>query len=74
MAIGLKLPAAVVVGSALSMSSTAIVMQMLTERGAVGSRLGRSALAILLFQDLAVVLILLMTQAFGNPGGGAGAC
>ncbi|MBS1165018.1 MAG: hypothetical protein H6R00_1043 [Proteobacteria bacterium] len=71
LAFGLTLPAAVVVGSALSMSSTAIVMQILTERGAVGSRLGRSALAILLFQDLTVVLILLMTQAFGNPGGGA---
>ncbi|WP_026791335.1 cation:proton antiporter [Pleomorphomonas oryzae] len=69
LAIGLTLPAAVVVGSALSMSSTAIVMQILTERGAAGSRLGRSALAILLFQDLTVVLILLMTQAFGNPGG-----
>lgn len=67
--VGLSLPAAVVVGSALAMSSTAIVMQMLAERGAVGSRLGRSALAILLFQDLAVVPILLMTQAFGSPGG-----
>lgn len=67
--LGLPLPAAVVVGSALSMSSTAIVMQVLAERGAAGSRLGRSALAILLFQDLAVVPILLMTQAFGNPVG-----
>ncbi|MCM5552361.1 cation:proton antiporter [Pleomorphomonas sp. NRK KF1] len=65
---GLPLPAAVVVGSALSMSSTAIVMQMLTERGAVGSRLGRSALAILLFQDIAVIPILVMTQAFGSAG------
>lgn len=67
--IGLTPPAALVVGSALSMSSTAIIMQILTERGAVGSRLGRSALAILLFQDVAVVPVLLMTQAFGNPGG-----
>lgn len=69
LASGLPLLAAVVVGSALSMSSTAIVMQLLTERGAAGGRLGRSALAILLFQDLAVVPVLLMTQAFGNPGG-----
>lgn len=65
---GLPPPAAIVIGSALAMSSTAIVMQMLTERGATGSRLGRSALAILLFQDLAVVPILLMTQAFGTAG------
>lgn len=67
-ALGLPPPAAIVIGSALSMSSTAMVMQMLTERGATGSRLGRSALAILLFQDLAVVPILLMTQAFGTAG------
>jgi len=66
--IGLSLPAALVVGSALSMSSTAIVMQLLTERGAVGSRLGRSALAILLFQDIAVIPVLVMTQAFGSAG------
>lgn len=66
--LGLPPPAAIVIGSALAMSSTAIVMQMLTERGATGSRLGRSALAILLFQDLAVVPILLMTQAFGTVG------
>ncbi|PKR90426.1 potassium transporter [Pleomorphomonas diazotrophica] len=66
---GLPLPAAIVIGSALSMSSTAIVMQILAERGAVGGRLGRSALAVLLFQDLAVIPILLMTQAFGDRSG-----
>ena len=43
-------------------------MQLLAERGAVGSRLGRSALAILLFQDIAVIPILVMTQAFGSAG------
>jgi CPA2 family monovalent cation:H+ antiporter-2 len=50
--------AAIVIGSALAMSSTATVLQLLRERGELVSRFGRIVVAILLFQDLAVIPIL----------------
>lgn len=49
---------AVVAGFALALSSTAFALQMLAERREMTSRHGRSAFAILLFQDLAVIPIL----------------
>lgn len=49
---------AVVAGFSLALSSTAFALQMLGERGELTSRHGRSAFAILLFQDLAVIPIL----------------
>ena len=50
--------AAVVIGGALALSSTAFVMQLLADRGELVTRTGRIAFAILLFQDLAVVPML----------------
>ena len=47
--------AAMVVGFGLAMSSTAIVLAWLGERGELSSASGRRAFAILLFQDLAVI-------------------
>ena len=47
--------AAIVVGLGLAMSSTAIVLAWLGERGQVSSPSGRLAFAILLFQDVAVI-------------------
>jgi Kef-type K+ transport system membrane component KefB len=47
--------AALVAGLGLALSSTALVMQILEERGQVQSSYGRKAFSILLFQDLAVV-------------------
>ena len=49
------LPAAIVAGFGLTMSSTAFVLQMLGERKELTDRHGRAAFAILLFQDLAVI-------------------
>jgi monovalent cation:proton antiporter-2 (CPA2) family protein len=54
-AFGLKLPAAIVAGFGLAMSSTAFVLQMLAEKGELASRHGRAAFAILLFQDMSVI-------------------
>ncbi len=51
---------ALVLGMAFALSSTAVVMQLLTERRAVASPLGRASFAILLLQDLAVVPILML--------------
>lgn len=54
-AMGIGWAGAVVVGGAVAMSSTAIVVKQLTEQLEMQSRHGRLALGTLLFQDLAVV-------------------
>ncbi len=50
----------VIIGSALALSSTAIVLKILNEKGEIHKLHGRFAFGILLFQDLAVIPILLM--------------
>jgi len=57
-AFGLSWQSATVIGFALAMSSTAFVLQVLAERKQLTTRYGRSAFAILLFQDLAVIPLL----------------
>jgi monovalent cation:H+ antiporter-2, CPA2 family len=53
-------------GGALSMSSTAIVSKLLAERLELESEHGRNIFGVLLFQDLAVVPLLIIIAAFGN--------
>ena len=53
-AMGLSNEASLLVGGALSLSSTAFVVRLLAERGALQSRQGRLVFSTLLFQDLAV--------------------
>ncbi|HSV29151.1 MAG TPA: monovalent cation:proton antiporter-2 (CPA2) family protein [Candidatus Omnitrophota bacterium] len=60
--------AAIVIGGGLALSSTAVVLQMLTERGELTDRHGRVAFAVLLMQDLAVVPLLMMVSAMGGQG------
>jgi CPA2 family monovalent cation:H+ antiporter-2 len=61
--------AAFALGGALAMSSTAIVSKMLTERLELESPHGRKIIGILLFQDLAVVPLLILIPSLGkNPG------
>lgn len=55
---------AIVIGMALSLSSTAIVLKVLNENGQIHSEYGRVVLGILLFQDLAVIPMLLMISIF----------
>lgn len=52
--------ASAIIGFALSLSSTALILQVLAERGELTTRHGRSAFAILLFQDLAIMPVLLI--------------
>lgn len=61
---GLEIKSAIVVGFALSLSSTAIVLKVLNENNEIHSGYGRTTLGILLFQDLAVIPILLMVSFF----------
>lgn len=66
---GLSWQASIAVGMILALSSTAIVMQTLQERGLEGTRGGRSAFAVLLFQDIAVIpIIALMPLLAGGAG------
>ncbi|HYD98091.1 MAG TPA: monovalent cation:proton antiporter-2 (CPA2) family protein [Alphaproteobacteria bacterium] len=62
--------AALVIGPVLALSSTAVALRLLADRDALGSRTGRSALAVLLLQDLAVVPLLVLIPLLGRPEGG----
>jgi monovalent cation:H+ antiporter-2, CPA2 family len=61
--------AALVIGLAFSLSSTALVVQLLADQKRLGTATGRASFAILLFQDLAVVPLLVLV---GVLGGGSG--
>ena len=67
-ALGLAPPSALTVGAALTMSSTAIVIPMLVESKRLHTGAGRASFAVLLFQDLAVAPLLVMTGAFSAGG------
>lgn len=56
----LNLGSSVVIGSALALSSTAIVMQVIAEHAEQSTRVGRLSFSILLMQDLAVIPILVL--------------
>ncbi|KQV33870.1 cation:proton antiporter [Massilia sp. Root335] len=59
--------AALALGGALAMSSTAIVSKLLTERLELESEHGRRIIGILLFQDLAVVPLLILIPSLAQP-------
>jgi CPA2 family monovalent cation:H+ antiporter-2 len=59
----------VVIGFGLALSSSAFVLQLLSERGEVGTRFGRASFGILLFQDLAVVPLLVVVPLLAVGGG-----
>lgn len=63
---GLSLTTAFIIGAALTMSSTAIVSKILMERVDLNSRHGRLSIGVLLFQDLAVIPILVLIQTLGS--------
>lgn len=60
---------ALVLGLLFSLSSTAIVLQTLTEKGLLRSPGGRSAFAVLLSQDIAVVPMLALIPLMAGAGG-----
>lgn len=57
--------AAIIIGGGLALSSTAIVLQVITEQGERSSQLGRLSLAVLIMQDLAVIPLLVLVVIFG---------
>lgn len=68
-AVGFSLKVALIAGMALSLSSTALALAPLTERGALATRGGQSAFAVLLFQDIAVIPMLAVLPLLGTAGG-----
>jgi len=66
---GLPGQAAVVLGLVLSLSSTAVVMQLMNQQHSTGTRLGQAAFAVLMLQDLAVVPILILIGALATGAG-----
>ncbi len=67
--LGLSWQGALVLGGALAMSSTAILAKLLAERYELNTEHGRQIIGILLFQDLAVVPLLIIIPALAAPAG-----
>jgi CPA2 family monovalent cation:H+ antiporter-2 len=70
-AFGVAWPVGVFTGFLISLSSTAIVLRLLGSRGQTRTDTGRGALAYLIFQDLAVVVMVLLVPVLGGDGGSA---
>ncbi len=67
---GLDWRGGVVLGGVLALSSTAIVSKMLVDRVELNSEHGRQVIGVLLFQDLAVVPLLILVPALAQPAAG----
>ncbi len=63
-----QMPRIVLMGFVISLSSTALVLNYLRETGQTDAKVGRDALGILLAQDLAVIVMLLVTDAMADGG------
>ncbi|MFZ9764087.1 MAG: cation:proton antiporter, partial [Burkholderiaceae bacterium] len=63
---GMPWQASVVLGCALAMSSTAMVMRMASDRGELETAHGRPVVGVLLFQDLAVVPLMIIVPALAG--------
>ncbi|MCV2360775.1 cation:proton antiporter [Paucibacter sp. TC2R-5] len=66
--LGLDWKGALVLGAAMAMSSTAIVARLMAERLELESEHGRRVIGVLIFQDLAVVPLLVMIPALNSGG------
>ncbi|EJK6683418.1 cation:proton antiporter [Campylobacter jejuni] len=64
--LGLGDKSATIVGFALALSSTAVVLKILNDNGDINEQYGRKALGILLFQDIAVIPLLLLVDIFSS--------
>ena len=67
-ALGLRWQVAVLIGLTLALSSTAIAMQAMNERNLMVSQMGRSAFAVLLFQDIAAIPLVAMIPLLAASG------
>jgi glutathione-regulated potassium-efflux system ancillary protein KefC len=70
LALGLSWPSALVTGLALGLSSTAVSVQTMAEKNLTATPVGRTAFAVLLFQDLAAIPLLALLPLLGQRAGG----
>lgn len=68
--VGLPSNALVVLGGGLALSSSAFVLQLLKDKDQLATRFGKAAFGVLLFQDLAVVPLLVVTPILAGSGQG----
>jgi len=68
-ALGASGEAAIIIGGGLALSSTAFVLQLLIERGERAASFGMISFAVLLFQDLAIVPLLMLVTLLGEGEG-----
>ncbi|WNC71039.1 cation:proton antiporter [Thalassotalea psychrophila] len=66
--LGFELETALVVGGVLALSSTAIVIRQLNESGSIKRKSGQISVAVLLFQDIAVVPLLIIIPFLSDSG------
>ncbi len=71
-ALGVDWRAGVFTGFLVSLSSTAIVLKLLADRGEAAAPHGEVGLALLIFQDVAIIAMVLLVPMLGGAGGGAG--
>ncbi len=69
MAVGKSPPEAIVLGASLSLSSTAIVLELLSNQERLTTGVGRASFSVLLAQDLAVIPILLFVSILASQSG-----
>jgi CPA2 family monovalent cation:H+ antiporter-2 len=70
--LGIEIVAAAIIGASLSLSSTAVVLTVLSERGRLPTQFGRNVFGVLLMQDLAVGPLLAVVVALGVDQGDLG--
>jgi CPA2 family monovalent cation:H+ antiporter-2 len=71
--IGVSWQAGLFTGFLVALSSTAIVLKLLGDRGETNSTFGQVSLGLLIFQDLAIIVMVLLVPMLAGRGGSAGA-
>jgi CPA2 family monovalent cation:H+ antiporter-2 len=69
---GVDLSSGIYTGCLVALSSTAVVLKLLAQRKETNSPTGEIAVAFLIFQDIAVVVLVLLVPMLGEDGGGLG--
>jgi Kef-type K+ transport system membrane component KefB len=72
MAMGASLTGAVLIGGGMALSSTAVVARLMNDRAIGGCPLGRSSMAVLVFQDIVGIFLLILAASIApEPAAGA---
>ena len=69
---GVDVKAGIYTGCLVALSSTAVVLKLLSKRNETASPTGEVAIAFLIFQDIAVVILVLLVPMLGDGGGSLG--